>query len=149
MRGLDAQHLSPEEIDMLVNGLVPEQTTAQEPELDDHTEKIAVHSVRFAPFEQKGEVKQSEKRRMELLYDVPLQLSVELGRTMKSLREILNLSPGALIELNKSAGESLDVLANGRVIAVGEVMVLDENYGIRIKGILNANEMPGKVNNQG
>ena len=140
MGSSNAQHLTLEEIDLLVNGLIPEQTTAQESELDEHAEKIAVQSVQFTPFEKKG---------MEALYGVPLRLSVELGRTEKTLREILNLSPGALIELNKSAGESLDVLANGRVIAVGEVMVLDENYGIRIKGILNANEMPGKANNQG
>ncbi len=149
MGSSNAQHLTLEEIDLLVNGLIPEQTTAQESELDEHAEKIAVQSVQFTPFEQKDQAKQSEKKGMEALYGVPLRLSVELGRTEKTLREILNLSPGALIELNKSAGESLDVLANGRVIAVGEVMVLDENYGIRIKGILNANEMPGKANNQG
>jgi flagellar motor switch protein FliN/FliY len=100
-------------------------------------------------FEQKDGIKQSEKRGMELLYDVPLQLSVELGRTEKTLREILDLSPGALIELNRSAGEPLNVLANGKLVAVGEVIVLDENYGIRIKGILNEEERLAKIGSRG
>lgn len=149
MGNFDDQPSSPEEIDLLVNGLVSEQTAAQESELDDHTEKITVHSIKFASFEQKDGIKQSEKRGMELLYDVPLQLSVELGRTEKTLREILDLSPGALIELNRSAGEPLNVLANGNLVAVGEVIVLDENYGIRIKGILNEEERLAKIGSRG
>lgn len=149
MGGSDAQQLSPEEIDLLVNGLVPEQTAAQESEIDDHIEKITVQSIKFSPFEQKEKSKQGGKRGIKLLYDVPLQLSVELGRTKKTLREILDLKPGAIIELDKLAGEPLNVLANGKLVAVGEVIVLDEDYGIRIKGILNEEERLAKNSSQG
>lgn len=147
----NAQHLTPEEIDLLVNGLIPKKTTAQESELDAHAEKIAVQSVQFTsfPFEQKDQARQGEKRGMKSLYDVPLRLSVELGRTERTLKEVLGLSPGALIELDKPAGESLNVLANGKIIAVGEVILLDENYGLRIKEILSGDEMPTKSNSQG
>ncbi|MGB9682396.1 MAG: flagellar motor switch protein FliN [bacterium] len=74
---------------------------------------------------------------LDLLIDVPIQVSVELGRTKMLIKDILVLSPGSIIELEKLAGEPVDILANGKLIAKGEVVVIDENFGVRITEILN------------
>src|SRR6185369_2737975 len=75
-----------------------------------------------------------------LLLDVPLKLTVELGRTTKLVKEILALAPGAVVELDKLAGEPVDILVNEKLIAKGEVVVIDENFGVRITEILNPEE---------
>lgn len=67
--------------------------------------------------------------------DVPLQVTVELGRTQRLIRDILELSPGSIIELDKLAGEPVDILVNGKQIAKGEVVVIDESFGVRITDI--------------
>ncbi|HHV81828.1 TPA: flagellar motor switch protein FliN [bacterium] len=74
---------------------------------------------------------------LDLLRDVPIQISVELGRTRMLIKDLLSLSSGSIIELEKLAGEPVDILANGRLIAKGEVIVIDENFGVRITEILN------------
>ena len=61
-----------------------------------------------------------------------MEVTVELGRANKSIKEILDFSPGTIIELNKLAGEPVDVLVNGKFVAKGEVVVIEENFGIRI-----------------
>ena len=71
-----------------------------------------------------------------LIMDVPLEVTVELGRTSKSISEILNFAPGTIIELDRIAGEPIDVLVNGKFVAKGEVVVIEENYGIRVTEIL-------------
>ncbi|MDR0935958.1 MAG: flagellar motor switch phosphatase FliY [Oscillospiraceae bacterium] len=72
-----------------------------------------------------------------MLHDIPLQVSVELGKTNKSISEILEFTTGTVIVLDKTAGEPVDVMANGKLIARGEVVVIDENYGVRITEIIN------------
>ena len=74
---------------------------------------------------------------LELLMDVPLQVTVELGRTQKLVKEVLALGPGSVVELDKLAGEPVDILVNERPIAKGEVVVIDENFGIRVTEILS------------
>ncbi|SDY81509.1 flagellar motor switch protein FliN/FliY [Micromonospora pattaloongensis] len=69
---------------------------------------------------------------LELLHDVEMEVSAELGRTRMSVRELLSLTPGAIIELDRGAGTPADLLVNGRLIARGEVVVIDENFGLRI-----------------
>ena len=73
---------------------------------------------------------------LDLLHDVEMELSAELGRTRMSIRELLSLTPGAIIELDRAAGSAADLLVNGRLIARGEVVVVDENFGIRITEIV-------------
>ena len=68
--------------------------------------------------------------------DVPLEVTVELGRTSKTIKDILEFAPGTIIELNKIAGESVDVLVNGKNVAKGEVVVIEENFGVRITEII-------------
>lgn len=78
-----------------------------------------------------------EKRNIGLIMDVPLQVTVELGRTNKKIRDILELGPGSIIELDKLAGEPVDILVNGKAIAKGEVVVIDESFGVRITDIIH------------
>ncbi|MGM9570950.1 MAG: flagellar motor switch phosphatase FliY [bacterium] len=77
---------------------------------------------------------------MGLLMDVPLQATVELGRTKMPIKEILDLGVGSIIELDKLAGEPVDLVVNGKLIAKGEVVVIDENFGLRITDILSTSE---------
>jgi flagellar motor switch protein FliN/FliY len=72
---------------------------------------------------------------ISLLLDVPLQVTVELGRTEMRIRNVLELVPGSIIELDKLAGEPVDVLVNGKQIARGEVVVIDEEFGVRITDV--------------
>ena len=71
-----------------------------------------------------------------LLMDVPLKLTVELGRTTKLVKEILALAPGSVVELDKLAGEPVDIVVNNRLIARGEVVVVEENFGVRVTEIV-------------
>ena len=73
---------------------------------------------------------------IDLIMDVPLEVTVELGRTNKSIHDILDFAPGTIIELNKLAGEPIDVLVNGKFVAKGEVVVIEESFGIRVTEIL-------------
>jgi flagellar motor switch protein FliN/FliY len=73
---------------------------------------------------------------LDMLHDVEMEVSAELGRTRMSVRELLSLTPGAIVELDRAAGSPADLLVNGRLIARGEVVVVDENFGIRITQIV-------------
>lgn len=95
-----------------------------------------VQQAQFASFES-ANISQSEARNLNMLLDIPLQVTVELGRTKRSVKEILELSSGSIIELDKLAGEPVDILVNSRLIAKGEVVVIDENFGVRITDILS------------
>ena len=80
-----------------------------------------------------------------LILDVPLQVTVELGRTKKSIKEILELSNGSIVELDKLAGEPVDIHVNGKWLAKGEVVVIDENFGVRITDIVSPMERAQKL----
>lgn len=77
---------------------------------------------------------------IELIVDIPVRVTVELGRTRKTIGEVLALGPGSMVELNKMAGEPVDVLANGKLIARGEVVVIDESFGIRVTEVVSKAE---------
>lgn len=74
---------------------------------------------------------------MNLLMDVQMSLTVELGRTKMYIKDILGLGEGSIIELDKLAGEPVDLLVNGKLIAKGEVVVIDENFGVRVTDIVS------------
>ena len=78
----------------------------------------------------------SGQENIGLIKDVPLEVTVELGRTTKSISEILEFSPGTIIELDRIAGEPIDVLVNGKFVAKGEVVVIEESFGVRITEII-------------
>lgn len=96
---------------------------------------VPVQPVQFAPLKPNGIT--AVDPNIGLILDVPLQVTVELGRTRKLIREILELSPGSVIELDKLAGEPVDILVNGKLIAKGEVVVIDENFGVRVTDIVS------------
>ncbi|HEY2899405.1 MAG TPA: flagellar motor switch protein FliN [Polyangia bacterium] len=79
-------------------------------------------------------------RRLELLLDVPLDVSVELGRARVSIQDLLALGPGSVIELDKIAGEPLDILVNDRLVARGEAVVVNDKFGVRITDIVSQAE---------
>lgn len=106
-----------------------QQQPVQQPQMN-------VQQAQFVDFEQ-ANLKQTEARNLNMLMDIPLQVTVELGRTKRSVKEILELVSGSIIELDKLAGEPVDVLVNSRLIAKGEVVVIDENFGVRITDILS------------
>ncbi len=82
----------------------------------------------------------SSHENIEMLLDVDLDVSIELGRTNLSIKRILELSPGSIVELDRMAGEPVDLLVNDKVVAKGEVVVIDENFGIRIVSLISAEE---------
>ncbi len=99
------------------------------------TQDINVAPAQFQPFMQmQSPLLQQEN--INLLLDVPLEVTVELGRTSKSIREILDFAPGTVVELNRLAGEPIDVLVNGKYVAKGEVVVIAEAFGIRITDVV-------------
>ncbi len=82
---------------------------------------------------------------LALLMDIPLEVSVELGRVKKLVRDIVELGAGSIVEIDKAAGEPVDILVNRRLVARGEVVVIDDNFGVRITEILNPNERLDKL----
>ncbi len=102
-----------------------------------------IQNVNFAPLNFTSP--QGKTSNMELLLDVPLQITVELGRTKMLIKEILDLSEGSIVELEKIAGEAIDLLVNNKLVAKGEVVVIDENFGIRITSIVSPQERLAKI----
>lgn len=115
-------------------GMVPTQPVTMQyamPPVQD----VNVAPAQFQPFPMmQSPLLQTEN--IDLLLDVPLEVTVELGRTSKSIKEILDFAPGTIVELNRLAGEPVDVLVNGKYVAKGEVMVIEEAFGIRITEVV-------------
>ncbi len=104
---------------------------------------VGINPVKFPPL---GEsVPYGPGSNISLLMDVPMNLTVELGRTRQLVRDILGLGEGSIIELDKLAGEPVDLLVNGKLIAKGEVVVIDENFGVRVTDIVSPAERLNKV----
>ena len=95
---------------------------------------VNVQQAQFTSFNA-PQLSAGESQNLNMLLDIPLQVTVELGRTKRSVKEILELTGGSIIELDKLAGEPVDILVNSRLIAKGEVVVIDENFGVRITDI--------------
>ena len=127
---------------------LPQQTQAQQggPRMEQQSSyapqpqpvfqpNVNVQPAQFQSFDAASIMQQKEN--IDIIMDVPLEVTVELGRTSKKIKEILEFSPGTIIELDKLAGEPIDILVNGKFVAKGEVVVIDENFGIRISDIIN------------
>jgi flagellar motor switch protein FliN/FliY len=80
----------------------------------------------------------AEQAELERLYDVPVELAVEIGRTQMTIRETLALGPGSIVSLDRLAGEPVDLLVNGKPIARGEVVVIDEEFGLRVTEVVTS-----------
>lgn len=119
----------------------PSQTASK---LKRANEEPNIQSVQFSSFDETASV-QSEPNNLNMLLDIPLQVTVELGRTKRMVKEILSVSHGSIIELDKLAGEPVDILINNKLIAVGEVVVIDENFGVRVTDILSTADRISKL----
>jgi flagellar motor switch protein FliN/FliY len=86
-----------------------------------------------------------DDRRLEMLLDVPLSVTVELGRTRMTIQELLSLGPGSVVELDKVAGEPLDIVVNDRLVARGEAVVVNDKFGIRITDIVSKSERLARI----
>lgn len=98
-----------------------------------------VQPAQFAPLPQ-HQVSQTGPNNIDLLLDVPLEITVELGRTTMLVKDILELGTGSVIELDKLAGEPVEIMVNNKLIAKGEVVIIDENFGVRITKIISPEE---------
>lgn len=118
-----------------------EISNAKQQYLGESTNQIPdnIQQATFSAFEP-VELSKNEQHNLDLLLDIPLKVTVELGRTKRTIKDILDLSSGSIIELDKLAGEPVDVLVNGKLIAKGEVVVIDENFGVRITDIISQSE---------
>lgn len=96
---------------------------------------VDVHPAEFTPLTPSAVASGGSK--IDMIADIPVRVTVELGKTRKNISDILNMTTGSVIELDKMAGEPVDVLVNGKLIAKGEVVVIDENFGVRITEVLN------------
>ena len=113
---------------------------ADMPKVESKPQKmVSVQEAVYEDFEDESRSDPTEVGNLQLINDIPLQVTVELGRTHKSLQEVMNFGVGTIIMLDRLAGEPVDVIVNGKRIAKGEVVVIDENYGVRINEIFTAN----------
>lgn len=105
---------------------------AQEVDVD---QAVTVQPIKFASFEDMSQVQGEINKNLEILMDIKLQLTVELGRTELPIKKVLELTRGSIIELEKVAGEPVELYANGKLVAHGEVVVIEDNFGLRITSI--------------
>ena len=96
---------------------------------------VTVQPVQFASFEDLDQVQGPQNQNLNILLDVKLQLSVELGKAELPIKKVLELTKGSIVSLNKAAGEPVELYANGKLIAFGEVVVIEDNFGLRITHI--------------
>ena len=106
-------------------------------EIIDHE---AETEIQFEALEPPASAVTSDGADLARVIDVPVELAVEIGRTTMTIGETLSLAPGSIVSLNRLAGEPVDLLVNGKVIAQGEVVVIDEEFGMRITDIVSAQQ---------
>lgn len=119
-----------------------DDSAKEEPEKEPEPEKerhdpntVTVQPVQFASFEDLDQVQGPQNQNLNILLDVKLQLSVELGKAELPIKKVLELTKGSIVSLNKAAGEPVELYANGKLIAYGEVVVIEDNFGLRITHI--------------
>ncbi|UCE68038.1 MAG: flagellar motor switch protein FliN [Candidatus Zixiibacteriota bacterium] len=115
--------------------------SALETETEDHLSDDGFNIVKSKEFENFGKPELGgSNQKIDMLLDVTLPISIELGRTSMPIEDILNLGPGSVVELNRLAGEPVDLLVNDKLIARGEVVVVDENFGVRVTTMVSHEE---------
>lgn len=123
----------------------PREARPSAPPQESASTAVPVQPVQFAPLQSETGREEVSPRNLNLLLDIPLELRVELGRTSKTVKEVLELAPGSIFELDRVAGEPVDIFVNGKLIAKGEVVVIDENFGVRITDILSVIDRVSKL----
>ncbi|MBM3283050.1 flagellar motor switch protein FliN [Candidatus Gottesmanbacteria bacterium] len=123
--------------DLQINKVIEKKESAKKPESNKtdnsnqkHNKKVEKTSAIY------NNDSQEEKNNIDFLMDIPLAVSVEIGRARIAIKDLIQLGPSSVIELDKAIGEPLDLLVNDKLIAKGEVVIFDENFGIRITDII-------------
>ena len=120
---------------------IPGKDTGVTPDsVDDSPDKDDQPVVEKPSFEQLRAEDKEQGRNINMLLDVTLPISIELGRTNMAIEDILSLGPGSVVELDKLAGEPVDLLVNNKLLAKGEVVVVDENFGVRVTSMVSPQE---------
>jgi len=114
--------------------------------LDEQAEaKANAETVELEELEEDATISGEEKRKLDSILDIPVTISMEVGRSHISIRNLLQLNQGSVVELDRVAGESLDVLVNGTLIAHGEVVVVNDKFGIRLTDVISQIERIKKL----
>ena len=95
--------------------------------------------------DQSAPISEDERRKLDTIMDIPVTISMEVGRSQISIRNLLQLNQGSVVELDRVAGESLDVMVNGTLIAHGEVVVVNDKFGIRLTDVISQTERIKKL----
>ena len=139
----DEQKSSKDEVDSAWGEAMAEQSSA----IASSSEATADDSYAKAQFGQltNEEKPNSVEVNLDVILDIPVTLSVEIGRTRQTIRNLLQLNQGSVVELDRLAGEPMDVLVNGTMIAHGEIVVVNEKFGIRLTDVISAAERVKKL----
>lgn len=117
-----------------------EPKKAEQPE-----EKAGYEKAEFSELDKQAGSHNSDEANLDVILDIPVSLSMEIGRTEITINDLLQLSQGSVVELDRLAGESMDVMVNGTLIAHGEVVVVDEKFGIRLTDVISPTERIRKL----
>lgn len=115
---------------------VPAQPQIEQPEKKSERSKVSVKSFQYESFDEPKAEPAKSGDNIDLILDVPLQVTVELGKCKKNIKEILSMNTGSVVVLDRLAGDMVDIMVNGKLFAKGEVVVIDDNYGVRVTDIV-------------
>lgn len=122
--------------------------TQEQAEPQDNNPVSEVENATPAQFDnlvEEGGAAANHDGNLDLILDIPVEVAVEIGRTKLNIRNLLQLNQGSIVELNRLAGESLDVLVNGTLVAHGEVVVVNDKFGVRLTDVVSAHERIRKL----
>ncbi len=136
----DDNNMSPEEQEMLraleeqPETDSKENANGKEPQAEEESDAppVAAHRADFTPLQSAPMAEADKDGNLKMIMDIPVEIKVEVGNSRLTIREILNLSPGAIIELDRTAGSPADIIVNGTIVGQGDVVIVEESYGIRI-----------------
>ena len=132
--------VSSEKTEALDVSKVVEEVSIEEVVEFDPDKPVTVQPVQFTSFESSSQAQGEINKNLDILMDIKLQMTVELGRTELPVKKVLELTRGSIIELEKVAGEPVELYANGKLVAHGEVVVIEDNFGLRITSITDPDE---------
>ena len=139
----EQMHEEPQARGYSFNEIEGHAVNAEEVKIDhsaDNNDPVTVRPVEFTQFDSYTPTNTDTNKNLELLMDIKLELTVELGRCQLPVKKVLELTRGSIIELDKVAGESVELFANGKHVANGEVVVIEDNFGLRITSITDPEE---------
>jgi len=139
----DETNSSGDEVDSVWGEAMAEQSAASAATSSDGVDE-SYEKAQFGQLRNEGSANVDEVN-LDVILDIPVTLSVEIGRTRQTIRNLLQLNQGSVVELDRLAGEPMDVLVNGTMIAHGEIVVVNEKFGIRLTDVISAAERVKKL----